>query len=89
MTQWAKSGDIGVENGQKTYQMGKKEQVSASLPSLSKWGNAAPETGGVIKYFLTKNIFPIIPCLVKIFFYKSYDLVILTELNQFMRITQP
>jgi len=30
------------ENGQKNLSNGQKQQVSPSLPSLPKWGNAAP-----------------------------------------------
>ena len=45
MTQWAKSGDIGAKNGKnwsKNLSNGQKKQVFLPLPSLPKWGNAAP-----------------------------------------------
>ena len=45
VTQWAKSGDIGAKNRKKwpkNLSNGQKKQVSPPLPSLPKWGNAAP-----------------------------------------------
>ena len=45
VTQWAKSGDIGAKNRKKwlkNLSNGQQKQVSPPLPSLPKWGNAAP-----------------------------------------------
>ena len=46
VTQWAKSGDTRAKNRRiwpKNLSTRQKKQVSASLPSLPKWGNAAPD----------------------------------------------
>ena len=54
VTQWAKSGDIGAKNRKKwpkNLSNGQKKQVSPPLPSLPKWGNAAPGVFSmIVKY---------------------------------------